>query len=1232
MRSTRRGKINVNLISFATILVMVAWVLLFIPNASGEDKEKDKYKKGELIIKFKPDVPEDIKDKIHIKYDSKKIKIYSSFNIDYVKLKDTLGVEEAIALYLENPEVEFAEPNFLYSAVTSPNDPYFNHLWGFNNSGQNGGTPGADIDILRAWGMTTGDSDIAVSIIDTGIDYNHPDLSENIWVNLAESSGTTGVDDDGNGYVDDVYGIDTYGNDTNPTDDHGHGTHVAGTVGAVGNNGIGVPGVNWQIKLIPCKFLNRDGYGYTDGALECLEYVRALKERGVNIVATNNSWGGDSYSQALYEAIDAQRRSGILFIAAAGNDNANNDEWNFYPASYNLPNVLSVAAVDPNDSKAWFSNFGRRTVHVGAPGVNIVSLRANGTDMYGDGQHFIPQGDPDAEYYVASGTSMAAPHVTGLVGLIKSQNPAKTWIDVKNLIISGSDNMDFYGSTIAGRINAYRSLTCNQSPVFSVLEFPDSFQAGMSTTLSALSINCETPLGPVVVTSSSGDEVYLYDNGTSPDLVANDGIFSASWMPANEFSYLTFSSPAGTETVPNPSILTASLPSGLVNKSYSQVLQVSNGVPPYVWSVLSGTLPQGLTLNETTGVISGIPSTTGVWSFLVKVVDSKNSFDMRAFSMTIGEIDLIVTSVSGPSSGIIGQSIAVTTKVKNQGDSDSGVFYASIYLSTDSIVDTTDRALTTFSADVPAGTEQTYTKNVTLPLALVPGVYYLGTIVDAGNRVAESNENNNSGVGNQIEVASDVDLVTTSVSGPFGGSPGQPISISIGIRNRGSIGAGEHWVDAYFSVDSTITKDDIRLGSVYVNNLGPGVEQTVTLNTAIPSGLNGSYYIGAITDSRSDVVESNENNNSLAGNQISVGAGLPDLSATSVSGPASGNPGQQIQTTVVVTNQGTANSGGFNVGVYLSLDAAITTGDTLVGSGSVSSLAVGGQQTLTVSGTIPSSLTPGTYFLGAIVDSGNSVSESNENNNSVAGNQTSVASAMPDLVATSVLGPASGSPGEQIQITVDVKNQGTGSSGGFNVSVYLSLDATVTTNDTQVGSYYVSSLAAGEQKGVTINDTIPSTLAPGPYYLGAIVDSGYSVPESNEDNNSVAGNQISIGVGLPDLMATSVSGPGNGSQGERIQLTVVIKNQGTTSSGGFEVSVYLSTDQTITSRDTKIGTISLSGLEGNAEQTVTINGKVHPKLPSGDYFVGVVVDSGNKVTESDEDNNVLAVDLITISK
>ncbi len=181
------------------------------------------------------------------------------------------------------------------------------------------------------------------------------------------------MDDDGNGYIDDVHGINAITNSGNPMDDHGHGTHVSGTIGAVGNNNIGVAGVNWNVKILACKFLDSSGSGYTDWAIECLQYIKALKTKGVNIVASNNSWGGGGASQALYDAINAQRE--ILFIAAAGNDSIDNDMYEILPANYYLPNVLSVAATDHDDNLAWFSDFGRRSVHVGAPGVDIVSLR-----------------------------------------------------------------------------------------------------------------------------------------------------------------------------------------------------------------------------------------------------------------------------------------------------------------------------------------------------------------------------------------------------------------------------------------------------------------------------------------------------------------------------------------------------------------------------------------------------------------------------------------------------------------------------------------------------------------------------------------------------------------------------------------------------------------------------------------------------------------------------------------
>ena len=202
---------------------------------------------------------------------------------------------------------------------------------GFNNTGQTGFPVDADIDAPEAWDITTGSNDVVVAVIDTGVDYNHQDLAANIFQNTADCN-NNGVDDDGNGHIDDCHGIDAVNGDSDPMDDHGHGTHVAGIIGAVGNNGIGVAGVAWNVKILPCKFLDATGSGFLSDAIACLDYVAAMKDRGVNIVATNNSWGGGSFSQALSDAIDAQMQRGILFVAAAGNDGLEGSPKN-YPAA-----------------------------------------------------------------------------------------------------------------------------------------------------------------------------------------------------------------------------------------------------------------------------------------------------------------------------------------------------------------------------------------------------------------------------------------------------------------------------------------------------------------------------------------------------------------------------------------------------------------------------------------------------------------------------------------------------------------------------------------------------------------------------------------------------------------------------------------------------------------------------------------------------------------------------------
>ena len=260
---------------------------------------------------------------------------------------------------LENhPLIEYAEYNYLHyiDYIPVPDDKRFDELWGLHNTGQTGGTEDADIDAPEAWEISTGSSEVIVGVIDTGVDYNHEDLAANIWINPGEIP-DNGIDDDGNGYVDDIHGINSITGSGDPMDDHYHGTHCAGIIGAVGGNGKGVAGVNWTVKIIGIKFVS-GGIGLDSDAVESINYAVGLRNRGVNIRVLSNSWGGGGFSQSLLDAINQANSAGILFVAAAGNSSSNNDASLFYPASYDTPNVLAVASTDHNDNLSSFSNYG----------------------------------------------------------------------------------------------------------------------------------------------------------------------------------------------------------------------------------------------------------------------------------------------------------------------------------------------------------------------------------------------------------------------------------------------------------------------------------------------------------------------------------------------------------------------------------------------------------------------------------------------------------------------------------------------------------------------------------------------------------------------------------------------------------------------------------------------------------------------------------------------------------
>jgi len=392
-------------------------------------------------------------------------------NIVVVKKASFENLDSAIKSLHENPMVEYAEPNYIFRINKTPNDAMYTQLWGMQNAGQvdpkgQAGVAGFDINAEKAWEIQTGNKTKIIAVIDTGVDYTHPDLVDNMWVNEAEKNGQKGVDDDKNGVIDDIYGYNAANDSGDPKDDHGHGSHCAGTIAAKGNDGRGVVGVNWEARVMAVKFLDAGGGGSLENAVKAIDYATRM---GANVMS--NSWGGGGFTQSLLDAIKRSNDAGAIFIAAAGNDDSNNDTTPTYPGSYQVDNIVAVAAIDNRGQRASFSNYGRKTVHLGAPGVNILSTTGG-------------------KYASFSGTSMATPHVAGVAGLLWANEPNLTAKEIKQRLVATSRPVaSMKGKTITGGIvDAYAALTNTVPP-------PDMNDPANWTQSMPLNVKSASPYG-----------------------------------------------------------------------------------------------------------------------------------------------------------------------------------------------------------------------------------------------------------------------------------------------------------------------------------------------------------------------------------------------------------------------------------------------------------------------------------------------------------------------------------------------------------------------------------------------------------------------------------------------------------------------------------------------------------------------------------------------------------------
>jgi subtilase family serine protease len=781
-------------------------------------------------------------------------------------------------------------------------------------------------------------------------------------------------------------------------DDHNHGTHVAGTIGAVGNNGVGVAGVNWVSSIMGLKFLSASGSGSIADAVLAMDFAIQVKTifagtGGANIRILSNSWGGGGFSQTFLDLVKEANDHNMLFIAAAGNSGISNDFIASYPASYVAPNVVAVAATTNTDTRASFSNYGVKSVHLGAPGANVLSTIRGGA------------------YAFASGTSMATPHVSGAGALVLSHCPLNA-ADLKEALVQSVDPLASLATLTmsGGRLNVRRAIdSCSIPPTAptSLRAIGGDKQVRLVWTAGTNATGYRikrgvTPGGPYTVVASSVRTLQYVDsglvNGTTYYYVVSAanilgesaGSPEASATPALPpdavISSFTAPSSAAAGSSVTVSVTTKNQGTGTASESTTRFYISTNSV----WDAVDMRLPEiqavpslapGIAATASIPIV--VPSTlgTGVHYLIAKadaedvLFENQEGNNTSARTVTVGP-DLLISTLTVPTVAAPGATITADFAVRNQGASPAAASLLRFFWSANSALDAADTPLAQMDlAPIDGAGTASGKATLTIPTGAATGTHYIIADADASKAVLESSEANNSAA-RAVRVGGD--LVIAAFDAPAVGGLGVEFTIGDTTKNTGASAISASVTHFYLSADAVLTATDALLGTRSVGPLQAGEASVGATPVTIPDGTNpGYYYLFARADGGNIVTETQESNNGAI-RSFSIG---PDLIVSITSTPWPITPGTAAVVKDNVSNRGGGQAAPSVVMYYFSTNYTLDANDQLLGTRSIDALSPGMSNIGTLSVTVPTGTAPGYYYLIAKADAGLGVAEVSETNN-----------------------------------------------------------------------------------------------------------------------------------------------------------------------------------------------------------------------------------------------------------